>query len=121
MQEKPTEFYRYEAVQYATISIDGEYESPNLPDPKIEVRRYNLLKETPKGYWIGFGDLGDGKLHSYGKWVSKTSVKRYAYPSKKEALNNFIKRNEKRIKILKRQVLFCKIALSKAEILLNKI
>lgn len=54
-------FYRYEAVQYATIDHDGEYVSSPFPNPKLELRTYDLIKETPKGYWIGlmnpFGSL----------------------------------------------------------------
>ena len=108
-------FYRYEAVQYASMGTDGEYVSPKIPNPKVELRTYNLLKETAKGYWIGYGSLGHEKLKSQGKWVSKTATKRFAYPTKKEALYNFIKRNERRIKILKYQELSCIMAVGIAK------
>lgn len=108
-------FYRYEVIQYGSLGIDGEYEPPKIPNPKIELRTYNLYKETPKGYWIGYGNLVDGKLRGQAHWVSKTAKKRFAYPTKKEALDNFIKRNEKRVKILKRQIWSCEIAISVAK------
>lgn len=108
-------FYRYEAVQYASLGVDGEYESPEIPNPKVELRTYNLFKETTKGYWIGYGNLCEGKLRSQGKWVSKTSVKRFAYPTKKEALENFIKRTEKRVKILKYQLWSCELSIINAK------
>ena len=109
-------FYRYEAVQYASIGYDGEYESPEFPNPKVELREFNLWKETPKGFWIGYGNANwTGKLKGYGHWVSKTAKKRFAYPTKKEALENFIKRNEKRVKILSRQVDVCQISISIAK------
>lgn len=111
-------FYRYEAVQYASLGIDGDYESPKIPNPKVELREYNLWKETLKGYWIGYGDLGEGKLRSNGRWVSKTSKRRFAYPTKKEALENFIKRNERRIKILKYQAWSCELAVMTAKSML---
>ena len=76
-------FYRYEAIQYASLGIDGEYESPKIPNPKVELRTYNLYKETPKGYWIGYGNLVDAKLRGQAHWVSKTAKKRFAYPTKK--------------------------------------
>ncbi len=104
-------FYRYEAVQYAVHDIDGELVSPKFPNPKVELLIYDLMKETPKGYWIG--DARFPELMK--KWISKTSKKRFAYPTKQEALTNFIKRNEKRIEILEHQILSCKMALNIAE------
>jgi hypothetical protein len=109
-------FYRYEAVEYASIGYDGEYESPKFPNPKVELREFNLWKETPKGYWIGYGNANwTGKLKGFGHWVSKTTRKRFAYPTKKEALENFIKRNERRVKILSRQLETCEISISIAK------
>jgi hypothetical protein len=104
-------FYRYETVEYAVMDSEGEYMNPTYPNPKLEVREFNLFKETPKGYWIGYGSMNYGTLRSNGKWVSKTSKKRYAYPTKEEALNNFILRTEKRIKIMEWQVRVSKIGL----------
>jgi len=103
------EFYRYDSVEYAEIGYNDEYQRPSFPNPKLVLRTYNLYKETPKGYWIGYGYYQPEKLRSQGIWVSKTARKRYAYPTKEEALNNFIKRNEKRIKILTRQLDVCEI------------
>lgn len=70
-------FYRYELIHYATI--DQEYYG--RPIPKSPVLRYielNLHKETPKGYWIGYGTLN--VLHSYSKWVSKNIKKTICIP-----------------------------------------
>jgi len=109
------EFYRYEKVQYASLGIDGDFENSKIPNPKIELRIFNLFKETPKGYWVGYGSFEKGSLRSQGHWVSKSSIKRFAYPSKKEALENFIKRNEKRIRILEYNLWSCKIAINLAK------
>lgn len=110
-------FYRYETMHYTSLCVDGEYNiAPNI---KVELRTYNLWKETPKGYWIGYGSLCEGKLRGYGIWVSKTSKKRHAYPTKKEALENFIKRTERRIKILESQVLSCKLAIGITKSMIN--
>lgn len=106
-------FYRYESVEYATVDFDGEYISSPIPNPKVELKVFSLFKETKKGYWIGYGGLGG--LCGIGRWVSKTARKRYAYPTKKEALDNFIKRNEVRKKILNRQSLACEISISIAK------
>lgn len=104
-------FYRYETVEYASMGIDGEYERSKFPNPKLELRTYNLMKETPKGYWIGYGSFSK---FCWKKWIPKESRKRFAYPTKKEALNNYIKRTEKRIDIMEYKISSCKIGLNLA-------
>ena len=91
-------FYRYQGVQYATLSYDGDFVSSSIPNPKLELYEYDLFKETLKGYWIGYGSIVPGNLRSEAIWVSKTAKKRFAYPSKQEALIGFIKRTERRVK-----------------------
>jgi len=97
------EFYRYKAVVYASMSNDdGDYgySKSFSRRPTMVLTTLNLHKETPKGYWIGYGHPDNG-LQSHSRWVSKTAKKRYAYPTKEEALTNYIKRTERRIGILK--------------------
>jgi len=94
-------FYRYESRTYASIDEFGDFVSPSIPDVRVILQTYDLIRETPKGYWIGWL-WGNGSI-GYKRWVSKTSRKRYAYPTKEEAMNNFVKRTERRIKILKNQ------------------
>lgn len=122
MKDKQKEFYRYELerVSHGGYDIDGEFINAIFSETKLRLITYNLFKETPKGYWIGFGSLDIGSLHSvWKKWVSKTSKKRFAYPTKKEALINLIKRTERRKKILVSQVRMCSegIELAKKEML----
>jgi hypothetical protein len=95
------EFYRYEMRRYARLSAFDEVSGH---DVSLDLITLNLHKETPQGYWIGYGNLIEGQLRSESKWVSKTSRKRYAYPTKEEAKNNFIARTEKRIRILNSQL-----------------
>ena len=83
-------------------------------DVRIVFLTFIMLKETEKGYWISLSPNDSSKD---GHWVSKTSKKKYAYPSKEEAMNDFINRTKKRISILEEQTSNCKIALSKAEII----
>jgi hypothetical protein len=108
-------FYRYEIVEYAVMGDDGEYVDSHLPNPKVEIREYDLLKETLKGYWVGYLNPFGVSLGDWQKWVSKTSKKRFAYPTKEEAMVNFIKRTEKRVNILDRQLQVCKISLNLAK------
>lgn len=97
------EFYRYEALET----------SNNFPNPEITLIVFDFVKETPKGYWIirrGWGNY----LGEFKKWIPKESKKRYAYPTKKEAMTNYTKRTKYRIALLERQLQFCKMALYKA-------
>lgn len=117
--DKIMEFYRYEAIVYATMSNDdGDYGYSELfrSRPKMVLHTYNLHKETPKGYWIGYGHPDNG-YQSHSRWVSKTAKKRYAYPTKEEALTNYIKRTERRVKILKTQLSDTEYGLAAAKVL----
>lgn len=107
-------FYRYDWVEYASFNDDDIYQS-HFPNPTIYINEYNLVRETEKGYWISYGFYTGGKLRSHARWISKVSRKKYAYPTKEEAKFNFIKRQEKRIRILEHQLSCCKIALSKVK------
>jgi len=70
----------------------------------LRVDSYLILRETPCGYWIEISWLKD-------KWVSKTGRKRYAYPTKAEALDSFIIRKERQIQITTGQLGVAKYAL----------
>lgn len=47
----------------------------------LTIREFYVMSETPKGWWINV----DGKK----TWISKTAKKRYAYPTREEALESF--------------------------------
>jgi len=112
----PEKFYRYEAVSYASMDHGGEYGSiPSFPYVKIVLYTYELHKETPKGYWIGHGYYAPNMLRGNSRWVSKAGKKRYAYPTKEEAMTNYIKRTERRVKILKAQLNRAEIGLRNAK------
>lgn len=106
-------FYRYETVEYAVMDMDGEYYRSKTPNPRLKLHTYNLWRETPKGHWIGYGH--PDTLHGAGRWVSKTSKRRYAFPTKREALDNFIQRTQWRVDILDRQLQSCKMGINAAK------
>lgn len=114
-------FYRYEGIQYASKDHNGEYISSSIPNPKLNLIELNLFKETDKGYWIGYGVNIPGNLRSEAIWVSKTAKKRFAYPSREEALVGYIKRTERRVKILKYDLESCEMLLQDAYHLKNKL
>ena len=79
---------------------------------------YHSIKETQHGYWITDSDVFTFTDSKYidKHWISKTSRKRFAYPTKKEAITNFVKRTEKRIKILQQTINDCNVALAQAKL-----
>lgn len=92
-------FYRYDIVRRVD-GMDRIYGQPVLST-------FNLVKETPKGYWI---DVWMGN-----KWVSKYGKRRYAYPTKEEAIQSCIARTNKRISYCRRDLRVAESGLRKLE------
>jgi len=97
----------------------------NYPKVSLRIRKFKLLKPTPKGFWItpfsgndenfNFQPVKDPK-----HWISQKSRKKYAYPTKLEAINGFIKRKERQITILSRKLEIAKAALDIGKSLLEE-
>jgi hypothetical protein len=90
------EFFRYEDTLYT----DGV---------RVNKRVFELISETPKGYWIKLFSCFNDK-----KWVSKDGKNRYAYPTEREALVNFKARKTRQIYILETKLSRAKQALGLA-------
>ena len=112
-------FYRFEESEYCGLdsALDGEFMDPNHPKPLVRLITLNLHKETPQGFWIGYGE--PSKLFSTSRWISKYGKKRYAYPSKEQALWSFFKRKKQQVRIVKNQVRRAERALEDAERMLK--
>lgn len=72
---------------------------PDYEDFKLIYYVYSVIKETPKGVWIKLKGYEDC-TYQRKRFILNTSRKKYAHPSKEEALYSFIKRKERQIKIL---------------------
>jgi len=94
------EFYRY--VLHDVSETQLGFCHPRI---QIDLQIYLLEKETPKGYWID----QQGWFNKH--WIPKTSRKRFAYPTKEEAWDNFTRRIQKRLRINEHQVSICKLAI----------
>lgn len=103
-----SKFYRYEIKDKTNSEIFF------LANAELSLIKFALRKETPKGYWIA-RRYSDTSISSFKQWVSKTSKKRYAYPTKEEALKNFLLRTKRRVKILSHQLNISEIGISIAE------
>jgi hypothetical protein len=79
-------FYRYESRRYS-VTICPDREIFGTSKAELQLIEFKLHSETPKGHWIGIWGGKD-------TWVSKTSKKRYAHPSKDEALQSYVARKK---------------------------
>lgn len=95
--------YRYERTRIYSDALFNNLD--------VELFEFEVLKETPKGYWVI-----DNKIQFKKTFVlkSENARKRFAYETKEKALNNFIKRTEKCIKIYEDKLKISKIFLTKA-------
>lgn len=105
------EFYRYNYYEEGSVYDEEPFSLKRYPNVKIHLALFYLVKETEKGYWI---------RHQYDsinfkRWVSKTAKKRFAYPTKEEALNNLIIRTKRRLDYLEHDINACRKVLILAE------
>lgn len=77
---------------------------------RLNKRTFEVIKETPCGYWIKLFWWDDDK-----KWVSKVAKKRFAYPSEQEAMRSFKARKRRQIEILEGQLSNARAALRLAD------
>ena len=73
--------YRYESQRYSVV-VDADADIYGVSPAKLCLQNYEVVAETPKGYWVGFFGAKD-------KWVSKSSRKRFAHPTESEALEAY--------------------------------
>lgn len=92
----PDKFYRFEDVHYE----DGT---------RVFKREYSFIKETPCGYWIE-DHSWPFELSNQRWWVSKTSRKRFAYPSEEQAIESFVARKRQHIRYTKMRLVRAKEA-----------
>lgn len=88
------EFYRYRDMVF--VDLDG---TPQHLEVVQET--FYLVRETPCGWWIHHDKHYDSYSFIRPVWVSKTARKRYAYPTREEALESFRRRKQRQIQILK--------------------
>lgn len=84
-------WYRYEDHRYASLTEWDEISSVSV---QVDEQTYKVAKVTPKGVWlsIGFGDR---------RFVLLDARKRFAHPTKEEALQSLKARKEAQMRILR--------------------
>lgn len=89
--------FRYEDIAYSLGT--NEFDDP-IPGYKLRLnlREFNVIKITPKGFWI--------KLYSFNsfddkRFILNNSKKKFAHLTKKEALTSYKARKQRQIQILR--------------------
>jgi len=70
---------------------------------EIECFEFSCVKETKCGYWVVERGM-EGFSWVRRRWVSKTSTKRYCYPSKQQAFKSYKIRKARQVQHLERQL-----------------
>lgn len=105
-------YYRYE--EQATGDWDDDFVSLVGPRIEIRLRKYPVIKHTPRGVWI---------IHNYGdrKFILNDSRKRFACETKELAMESFIARKKRQAGILRAQLRNVEKAMSLAVLERDKI
>jgi hypothetical protein len=102
-----TKWYRYQD------SLGGDDWGTHV---SVHLFEYTVVKETPKGVWLALFEFSSLK-----RFVLLDARKKFACPTKEEAMESFLARKRKQVKILSNQLRHVKEAIQIAEDLCRKI
>jgi hypothetical protein len=91
-------FYRYEYDCTGSFDSDGDYLGRS--EDTIRLYQFAVSKETPCGVWIE----PDGNRLTKRKFIKMNALRHWALWSKEAALDSYIARKEKQIRILQEQI-----------------
>lgn len=80
------------------------------------VYKYEIIKKTKCGVWIRLNPFSDQK-----RFVNLSSVKKYAYPTLKEARQGYLHRKQAQVKILRSRLQAAEQALEMAKELVKEV
>lgn len=104
--DRPDHLYRVDGW------LDEHEYAPWPPTVRLWAQEFPIIKRTPRGCWI---TLGTGKK----KFVLGSAKKRYAYPTKREAMEALVYRKSRHIAILRFQLKQARAVKSEVEKLLG--
>lgn len=110
--------YLYRFENHNVSNGYDEYDNP-YPGHTVALycSKYEILKHTPKGEWIVLywdGYIFDGTIVPVKRFVLRNAHKRFACPTKEEALDSFISRKKRQIRILTGKIEDAEMAIQKA-------
>lgn len=89
----------------------------------VRLEVFRVIKETPQGYWVAPRNraywMAPEELikRKFARWVSKTSTKRYCYPSLEDAIRSFRRRKEVQESRIRLQLEQAELAASQSGVL----
>ena len=98
------------------VTIPFYFEYENASDIGADIRFTYQDNTTLLNHWIEERDMTYASVFREKRWVSKSTKKRLAYPTKAEAQASFIARKRRQIKILTNQLECAKEVLFQAEL-----
>ena len=88
---------RYDARYYAGCGVsEFGLEMPYTSGPHLQLTEYEVERRTPKGVWL------KGLL--FRRWVPLVARRRFAHPTKQQALESFCARRAAQQRILHKQL-----------------
>ena len=108
----PTYWYRY--VDWAMAAPLDEYDMPRgRGGVHIHCERYPVIKETPKGVWLQLSGFRNFRsMEPEKRWVSRSSRKQFACPTKEEAMTSFLARKRRQAGIYRARAAYAEHALA---------
>ena len=85
-------WYRYEDRRYSDPNFDDYEPSSYSSHVRVVLRKYPILRHTPKGVWLGWSEYDR-------RFVLKSARKRFACPTIEEAKESFLARKRRQISI----------------------
>jgi hypothetical protein len=105
--------YRYEN-HVVSAGVD-EFDNPLGPGyTQIYCHEYEILSDTPKGFWIRYWPNPNGK-----RFILKDAKKCFVHLTQREALEAFVRRKYRQISILNRRIGHAEAAIRLAKIKLD--
>lgn len=86
-------------------------------DVKVLLEEYDQIKETPCGVWLRYSRWA---FYSKQHWMKKGARKKFACPTKEEALESFVARKRRQLDILRYQTERAEEALARAKQMLSE-
>ena len=103
-------WFRYEDRRVCSISV-SEFDVITTSNRRVSLLclQFEVVSVTPCGVWLRTGELNARRPGE--RWVRRDAHKRWACPTKEEALRSYRARKRRQIKILRAQLREAKAAL----------